>query len=185
MCSKGPKHMTVETNAKSPNTPRAQAPMDIGSQNLSARSMLRKRDGTPRSAISSRPQSATRGSDNRYPTSATRDDRGPPMLSAIAAVKWAPPAMPPKKKYRTIIIPHSGVLSMPTSVPPPAIAEREERTEPDEDGRADREQRVDYDVALRDLRILREVVCGRLRQEEEERVQATQEALLIRPVELG
>src|SRR5881296_907421 len=93
--------------------------------------------------------------------------------------------MPPKKKYRTIIIPHSGVLSMPTSVPPPAITEREERAEPDEDGRADREQRVDDDVALRDLRILREVVRGRLRQQQEKRVQATQEALLIGPVKLG
>src|SRR5262245_4331874 len=93
--------------------------------------------------------------------------------------------MPPKKKYRTIIIPHSGCLSMPTSVPPPAIAEREERTQPDEDGRADGEQRVDDDVALRDLRILRKVVRGWLCQQQEERVQATQKTLLIGPIELG
>src|SRR5215813_6291905 len=93
--------------------------------------------------------------------------------------------MPPKKKYRTIIIPQSGVLSMPTSVPPPAIAEREERAQPDDDGRTDGEQRVDDDVALWDFRILRKVVRGRLRQQQEECVQATEEALLIRPIELG
>src|SRR5213594_3299269 len=93
--------------------------------------------------------------------------------------------MPPKKKYRTIIMPQSGVLSMTASVSSSAVTEREERAQPDEDGRADREERVDHDVALRDLRVLRKVVRGRFRQQQKERVQAAQEALLIGPVELG
>src|SRR6266566_4987912 len=93
--------------------------------------------------------------------------------------------MPPKKKYRTIIRPQSGVLSMTASVSSSAVTEREERAQPDEDGRADREERVDHDVALRDLRVLRKVVRGRFRQQQKERVQAAQEALLIGPVELG
>src|SRR5437899_1108779 len=90
--------------------------------------------------------------------------------------------MPPKKKYRTIIMPQSGVLSMTASVSSSAVTEREERAQPDEDGRADREERVDHDVALRDLRVLRKVVRGRFRQQQKERVQAAQEALLIGPV---
>src|SRR3989442_2444082 len=103
----------------------------------------------------------------------------------MAAVKYAPPAMPPKKKYSTIIMPPSGVLSRPTPVYVSGIEEREELAQPDEDGRADRKQRVDDDVALRDLRVLGQVVRRRLGQEQEERVQPTQEALLIGPVELG
>src|SRR2546429_8902469 len=93
--------------------------------------------------------------------------------------------MPRKKKYRTIIMPQSAVLSRTASVSSSAVTEREERAHPDEDGRADREERVDHDVALRDLRVLRKVVRGRFRQQQKERVQAAQEALLIGPVELG
>jgi hypothetical protein len=35
---------------------------------------------------------------------ATRLSPGSPKMSAMAAVKYAPPAMPPRKKYQTIII---------------------------------------------------------------------------------
>src|SRR6266852_169680 len=103
----------------------------------------------------------------------------------MAAVKYAPPAMPPKKKYSTIIMPHSGVLSMAAPVSATTIAEGQERAQPDEDGRADREQRVDDDVALWELRILRQVVRRRLGQEQEERVEPAQEALLVGAVELS
>src|SRR5207245_9562351 len=93
--------------------------------------------------------------------------------------------MPPKKKYRTIIMPQSGVLSMTASVSSSAVTERAERTQPDEDGRADREERVDHDVALRDLRVLRKVVRGRFRQQPKERGQAAKEALLSSPGQLA
>src|SRR2546425_10771108 len=93
--------------------------------------------------------------------------------------------MPPKKKYRTIIVPWRGVLGRAAAASSAAVTAREEHAHPDEDGRADREERVDHDVALRDLRVLRKVVRGRFRQQQKERVQAAQEALLIGPVELG
>src|SRR5438045_3418220 len=95
---------------------------------------------------------------------------GSPKMSAMAAVKYAPPAMPPRKKYQTIIISQCGALSMAVSVPT-ARAEGEQRPEPYEHGGADREQRVGDDVARRQLRARREVVGLRLREQQEERVQ--------------
>src|SRR5205814_581785 len=59
----------------------------------------------------------------------------------MAAVKYAPPAMPPRKKYQTISIPQSGVLSIAASIP--ARPEREQRTKTHDHGRADRQQRGD------------------------------------------
>src|SRR5919197_803446 len=158
-------------NENRPKMPSPHAPADMGSENLNTRIMLRNRNGTPRSAMRSNPQAATSGSDKRYPTVAVRRSRTLPKLSAMAAVKYAPPAMPPRKKYSTIIISQSGVLSMVTPVPP-ALAEGEERAEAHQDSGADGEQRVDDDVALRQLRIVGEVVRPRLRQEQEERVEA-------------
>ena len=55
---------TDETNENMPNAPTTQAPIDIGSQNLSTRSMLRNRVGTPRSAMRRTPQAMTSGSDS-------------------------------------------------------------------------------------------------------------------------
>src|SRR5262245_186617 len=54
--SSGDSDSAEDTNAKSPNTPSIQAPIDIGSQNLKLPSMFRKRLGVPRSRISSMPQ---------------------------------------------------------------------------------------------------------------------------------
>ena len=55
----------ADTNVNSPKTPTIQAPIDIGSQTLRVRIMLRNRVGTPRSAIRRSPQTATSGSDSR------------------------------------------------------------------------------------------------------------------------
>src|SRR3990172_8054500 len=100
----------------------------------------------------------------------------------MAAVKYAPPAIPPRKKYQTIIISQLGILSIAASLP--AVAEREQRAEPDEDRRADGQERVRDDVPLRELRAVRQVVGAGLRQEQEERVQAAEEALRVGAVEL-
>src|SRR5207244_10341217 len=69
--------------------------------------------------------------------------------------------------------------------PLPALAEREKRADADEDRRADGEQRVDDDVALRTLRVLRQIVGRRLRQQQEKRVEAAEETAAVRTVELG
>src|SRR5512132_224280 len=119
---------TADTKVKRPTI---HAPIDIGSQNLRVRIMFMKRVGTPRSAMRSRPHTATSGSESRYPTRATIRSRTPPKLSAMAAVKYAPPAMPPRKKYQTIIISQCGVLSIVVGVPLPALPEREQHAQPD------------------------------------------------------
>src|SRR5262245_6252314 len=90
--------------------------------------------------------------------------------------------MPPRKKYQTIIISQWGVLSIAASLP--AIAEGQQGAEPDHEGRADGEERIDDDVALRQLRLGRQVVGRGLREQQEERVQAAQEALGVGAVEL-
>src|ERR1051326_8823132 len=172
----------AETNAKTPNTPTAHAPIDIGSQNLKTRIMFMKRAGTPRSAMRSAPQTATSGRAMKYPIRATFLSPGSPKRSAMAAVKYAPPAMPPRKKYQTISISQPGALSIATSLA--ARAEREHRTEADDERRPDRQERVDDDVALRKLRARRQVVRLRLREQEEERVEATQESLGVGAVQL-
>ena len=53
---------TDEAKVNSPKMPTAHAPIDIGSQNLKVRIMLRNRVGMPRSAVSRSPQSPVRGS---------------------------------------------------------------------------------------------------------------------------
>src|SRR5215471_12827106 len=90
--------------------------------------------------------------------------------------------MPPRKKYQTINISQPGVLVM--AVPLSATAEREDRAEADGDRGADRQQRIDDDVALRQLRIRRQIVRARLGQQQEEGVQPAEEALLVGAVEL-
>src|SRR4029453_13561829 len=90
--------------------------------------------------------------------------------------------MPPRKKYQTIIISQLGVLSIAASLP--AIAEGQQGTQPDHEGRADGEERIDDDVALRKLGLGRQVVGRRLREQQEERVQAAQEALGVGAEEL-
>src|SRR5574341_1430855 len=100
----------------------------------------------------------------------------------MAAVKYAPPAIPPRKKYQTIIISQWGILSIAASLP--ATAEREQRPEPDEDRRADGQERVGDHVPLREFRAVGQVVRAGLRQEQEERVQAAEEAVRVRAVEL-
>src|SRR3989338_10568315 len=100
----------------------------------------------------------------------------------MAAVKYAPPAIPPRKKYQTIIISHPGVLSI--GAPLPAVTKPHQRAQPDDERRADREERVHDDVALRKLWAVRQVVRRRPREKEEERVQPTEEPLGIRAVEL-
>src|SRR3990172_8524359 len=100
----------------------------------------------------------------------------------MAAVKYAPPAIPPRKKYQTIIISHPGVLSIGVALP--TVTKRHQRAQPDDERRADREERVHDDVALRKLWAVRQVIRPRLREKEEERVQPTEEPLGIRAVEL-
>src|SRR5262245_26328798 len=90
--------------------------------------------------------------------------------------------MPPRKKYQTIIISQLGALSIAASLP--AATEGQQGAEPDHEGRADREERIDDDVALRKLGIGRQVVGRRLREQQEERVQAAQESLGVGAVEL-
>src|SRR5512146_2375125 len=91
--------------------------------------------------------------------------------------------MPPRKKYHTISMCQPGVLSIAASLS--AAAEREERAEADRDRRPDRQQGVDDDMALGQPGIRREVVRGRLGQQQEERVQPAEEALAVGAVELG
>src|SRR5919109_883711 len=121
------KDSTDDTKANAPKIPTAQAPIDIGSQNLKCRIMFMKRLGTPRSAISSTPQMATSGSESRYPTRATAWSRRDPKLSAMAPVKYAPPAIPPRKKYQTIDISQPGILSI---YAPPFPRSRNARSAP-------------------------------------------------------
>src|SRR5215470_2482292 len=59
------KDSTDDTNVNPPKMPTAQAPSDIGSQNLKCSIMFMKREGTPRSMISSSPHTATSGNDSR------------------------------------------------------------------------------------------------------------------------
>src|SRR5438045_2822834 len=130
----------ADMNAKAPKTPTAHAPIDIGSQNLKTRIMFMKRAGTPRSAMSRAPQTATSGRAMKYPMRATFLSPGSPNRSAMAAVKYAPPAIPPRKKYQTISISQPGVLSIATSLA--ARAERQHRAEADDERRSDRQERV-------------------------------------------
>src|SRR5262245_8476519 len=90
--------------------------------------------------------------------------------------------MPPRKKYQTIIISQWGALSIAASLP--AIAEGQQGAQPDHEGRADGEERIDYNVALRELRLVRQVVGRRLREQQEERVQAAQKPFGVGAVEL-
>src|ERR1051326_1904935 len=75
----------AETKPKTPNTPTAHAPIDIGSQNLKTRIMFMKRAGTPRSAMRSAPQTATSGRAMKYPTRATFLSPAWPKRTAEAA----------------------------------------------------------------------------------------------------
>src|SRR4030095_13819264 len=124
----------------------------------------------------------TGGRASRWRTRATLRSRALPKLSAMAAVKYAPPAIPPRKKYQTIIISQCGVLSL--RAPLVAVAECQEHAEAYGQGRTDGEQRVDDDVALRQLGIVRQVVSRRLGQQTEERVEAAQEAPGVGAVQL-
>src|SRR5262245_5321318 len=103
----------------------------------------------------------------------------------MAAVKYAPPAIPPKKKYRTISISQPGALGIGPSLAPAAIAKRQDRAHAHDQRRADREQRVDDDVALGQLWILGQIVRRRFGEQQEEGVEASQESLGVRAVELG
>src|SRR2546430_10017469 len=110
------------------------------------------RAGTPRSPITSPPHTATTASESSYPTRATPRSRTEPKLSAMAAVKYAPPAMPPRKKYQTIIISQCGVLNIVAPASLSAVAEREQHADADHERGADRQERVHHHVALRQLR---------------------------------
>src|SRR5262245_51348592 len=114
---------------------------------------------------------------------ATRPSLSLPKLSAMAAVKYAPPAIPPRKKYQTIISSQPGGLGIAISLP--TTAEREDGAQPHHEGRAHGEERVDDDVALGKHRVRGEIVGRRLREKEEEGVEPSEEALGIGPVELG
>src|SRR2546427_6952224 len=100
--------------------------------------------------------------------------RGPPKLSAMAAVKYAPPAMPPRKKYQTMSQCQSGDLSIAVVLRLAAwrlaawrlaawrlaawrlagwrlaapLAERHEGAHAHQERRAHREERIHLHVAL-------------------------------------
>src|SRR5262249_27206541 len=153
-------------------------------ENLNVPSMLRKRVGTPRSRISRMPHTATSSSASTYPMRTTPRSRELPKLSAIAAVKYAPPAMPPRKKYQTISRCQPGVLST-VSLLSAALAEGHHRADADHEGGADRQQGIDQDVALGQERFFRQVVRRRLVEQKEERVQPAERAVRVGAVELG
>src|SRR5882724_8387071 len=116
----------------------------------------------------------------------TPRSRSLPKLSAMAAVKYAPPAMPPMKKYQTMRRCQSGVLTISiAALLSAAVAEGHEGAHPDEQRRAHRQERVHQDVPLGQERFLREVVGGRLVEEEEEGVEPAEGAIAVGPVELG
>src|ERR1700730_745648 len=183
------KESADEAKAKAPKRPSIQAPMDIGSQNLNFMSMFRKRLGVPRSRMRRRPQTETRSSASTSPTRNTLLSLRLPKLSAMAAVKYAPPAIPPRKKYQTMSRCQSGDLSMAAVLGVAAIgsaplAEREERPDADEERRPDGQQRVHDHVALGKGRLLRQRVGRRLVEQEEERVETAQRAIAVGAVEL-
>src|SRR6266850_1300248 len=121
--------------------------------------------------------------------------RGLPKLSAMAAVKYAPPAIPPRKKYQTMSRCQSGDLSMAAilgvtgapgiaAIGPAPLAEGEQRSDAHEERRPDGQQRVHDHVALGKGRLLRQRVGCRLVEEEEERVEPAQGAIAVGAVEL-
>src|SRR5262245_15312648 len=101
----------------------------------------------------------------------------------MAAVKYAPPAIPPRKKYHTISRCQSGDLSIAVSLAA-AVPERHDGADPDDERRPDREQRIRQHVALRQQRLFRQAVRRRLVEQQEERVQAAERTLRIGSVEL-
>src|SRR6266478_4316480 len=120
--------------------------------------------------------------------------RGLPKLSAMAAVKYAPPAMPPRKKYQTMRRCQSGALSMAAvlgvtalgraTIGTTSLPEGEQRPHPDQQGRADGQERVHDHIALGKGRLLGQGVGRRLVEKEEEGVEATQGAIGVGAVEL-
>src|SRR5574341_303480 len=107
----------------------------------------------------------------------------PPKLSAMAAVKYAPPAMPPRKKYQMISRCQPGLLSMLVPLAAP-LPEGHDSADAHRQRGADGEEGVHDDVALGQQRLLGEVVRGRFVQQQEERVEATERPVGVRPVEL-
>src|SRR4026208_317052 len=116
----------------------------------------------------------------------TPRSRSLPKLSAMAAVKYAPPAMPPMKKYQTMRRCQSGVLTISiAALLSAAVAEGDDRPPPDEQRGAHRQERVHEDVALGQERLFGEVVGGRRVQEQEEGIEPAERAVAVGAVELG
>src|SRR5712691_4910226 len=114
----------------------------------------------------------------------TSRSRCPPKLSAMAAVKYAPPAMPPRKKYQTISMCQSGGLSMAVPLSAP-LAERHDGRHADQEGRPDGEHGVGQHVALGQLGLVRQIVGGRLVEQQEEGIEPAQGPLAVGAVEMG
>src|SRR5213596_2273108 len=74
------------------------------------------------------------------------------------------------------------MLRAPLPAPSP---EGDQRAQPDDQGGADRQERVDDDVLLGELGLLREPVDRRLAEEQEERVETAQVTARVLAVELG
>src|SRR2546427_8684592 len=116
--------------------------------------------------------------------------RGPPKLSAMAAVKYAPPAMPPRKKYQTMSQCQSGDLSIAVVLRLAAwrlaapLAERHEGAHAHQERRAHREERIHLHVALRQERLLRELVGRGPVEEQEEGVETSQRPIRVGAVQL-
>src|SRR5438876_996323 len=86
----------------------------------------------------------------------------------------APPARPPRKKYTSIRKGQCAHWSRPPMLglsARAALPERDQRADADQQRGANRQQRVHEDVLLRELRVLRQPVCRRLGQEQEEGVE--------------
>src|SRR6266851_726956 len=71
----------------------------------------------------------------------------------MAAVKYAPPAIPPRKKYQTISRCQSGLLSIAGPLPA-SLAERHDRGHAYQERGAHRQHRVHQDIALRQQGLL-------------------------------
>src|SRR2546426_7619354 len=195
----------AESTENSPNRRIAHAPNEMGDQPLNMRagkfsdwnSMCQKRNGRPRSIVSSRPERMAPTAAMSYPVRTTGRSSGRPNQSSSAARKQAPPASPPTKKYRMMShlqcgAPLKKVSDMARS--PSAqgrwllvhapLAQANERQHPEDRGARHRERGALLEVAGRQLGIARQPVHLGLVHEQVERVEAARGALGLRAVQL-
>src|SRR5882724_2708056 len=152
--------------------------------------MCQKRDGLPRSKVSSAPEVTAPQNANEYAVRMTGRSSGRPNHSRVAARKYAPPAMPPTKKYgmmnhvqcgdavkKVSDIHHSFLL-----VHPP-FPDSDQREHAEHRGRRHRQRATLLQAAAGKLRIGGQAVHLGIVDEKIEGVQATQRPIRIVTVE--